>query len=76
VDILKVLFNAMQQFDAYTHSPNDYKNNHSKQNPPMKSHSREDELQELHLIRNTPPAMIALTGRRRVGKTDCIIEGK
>jgi len=55
---------------------NDYKNNHSKQNPPMKSHSREDELQEQHLIRNTPPAMIALTGRRRVGKTDCIIEGK
>ena len=48
----------------------------TRRNSPMKPHSREDELQELHLIRNTPPAMIALTGRCRVGKTDCIIEGK
>jgi AAA+ ATPase superfamily predicted ATPase len=36
----------------------------------MKFYNREDELQEMHLLRNTPPAMIVLTGRRRVGKTD------
>jgi len=38
----------------------------------MKFHNREDELQELHLLRNTPPSMVVLTGRRRVGKTELI----
>ncbi|HIE31817.1 MAG TPA: ATP-binding protein [Methanosarcinales archaeon] len=38
----------------------------------MKFYNREDEIRELHLLRNTPPAMIVLTGRRRVGKTELI----
>ncbi len=38
----------------------------------MKFYNREDELQELHLLRNTPPSMVVLTGRRRVGKTELI----
>ena len=38
----------------------------------MKFYNREDELQEMNLLRNTPPAMIVLTGRRRVGKTELI----
>jgi AAA+ ATPase superfamily predicted ATPase len=38
----------------------------------MKFYNREDELQELHHLRNTPPSMVVLTGRRRVGKTELI----
>jgi len=56
----------------YTH--NDYKNNlpHPQRNHPMKFYNREDELQELNLLRNAMPSMIVLTGRRRVGKTELI----
>lgn len=38
----------------------------------MKFYNREDELQELNLLRNAMPSMIVLTGRRRVGKTELI----
>ena len=38
----------------------------------MKFHNREDELHELRLLRNALPAMIVLTGRRRVGKTELV----
>ena len=41
-------------------------------NHPMKFYNREDELQELNLLRNAMPSMIVLTGRRRVGKTELI----
>jgi len=36
----------------------------------MKFHNCKDELHESNLFRNAMPSMIALTRRRRVGKTE------
>ena len=47
------------------YSPNHYKNNHplAQWNTSMKSHNREDELQELHRLINALSSMIAPMGR-------------